>query len=252
MSVLRPAFEKLYAKARDVIAPGLRSSQFVYRETLFSSVGQNLRWLDMGCGHQIFPQWSPTAEQDQFEIVSRCEMLAGIDYDFRSLQQHRALRYKVRGDIERLPFRDQSFDLVTSNMVLEHVREPQLLLAEVHRILHSGGSFLFHTPNALGYTTLTARLLPDFVKLKLVPYLQARPAEDVFPTFYRFNSPGRINSMVRNAGFRVAELRFVENSAQTVMLGPLVVFELMLIRMLRLQLFRKLRTNLIGILKKEN
>jgi len=251
MVVLRPAFERFYAAAKNVLVPGLRSSQFAYKDTLYLRVNQDTRWLDLGCGHQIFPKWMPTADQDQLDISSACEVLVGIDYDFRSLQQHRGLKHKIRGDIERLPFKDQSFDLVTSNMVLEHVRNPRALLAEVRRILRPGGSLLFHTPNSLGYTTLIARMLPDFIKLKLVPFLQARPAEDVFPTFYRFNSVGKINTLASGAGFSVSELRLVESSAQTVMLGPLVVPELLVIRLLRLGLFRNLRTNLIGILQRE-
>jgi len=251
MAVLRPVFERFYAVAKNILAPGLRSSQFTYKHVLQSSIHQEANWLDLGCGHQVFPKWMPTADQDQLEISSRCKVLIGIDYDLRSLQQHRGLNHKIRGNIEHLPFRNQSFDLVTSNMVLEHVRDPSALLSEVHRILRPGGLFLFHTPNALGYTTLIARLLPDFVKLKLVPFLQDRPAEDVFPTYYRFNSIRKINALAHRVGFTVFELRMVESSAQTVMLGPLVIPELLLIRLLRFEMFRNLRTNVIGVLKRE-
>jgi ubiquinone/menaquinone biosynthesis C-methylase UbiE len=246
----RPVFEEFYSRARDLLAPGLKNSQFAYKESLYSAVVMNIRWLDLGCGHQLFPNWVPTADRDQMTLASRCELFVGIDYDMRSLYQHQALKNKVRGDIEHLPFQDQSFDLVTANMVLEHVKNPTALLLEVRRILRSNGSFLFHTPNSIGYATVIARLLPDFIKLKLVPFLQARPAQDVFPTYYRFNSWRKINALSRSAGFRIMELRPVEASAQGVMLGPLVIPELLLIRFLRLRALRDFRTNLIGTLQK--
>ena len=42
-------------------------------------------------------------------------------------------------DIHRLPFKDNSIDAVMSVAVLEHVREPALVLKEVHRVLKTGG-----------------------------------------------------------------------------------------------------------------
>jgi SAM-dependent methyltransferase len=42
-------------------------------------------------------------------------------------------------DIHRLPFKDNSIDAVMSLAVLEHVREPAVVLKEVHRVLKPGG-----------------------------------------------------------------------------------------------------------------
>jgi SAM-dependent methyltransferase len=42
-------------------------------------------------------------------------------------------------DIHKLPFKDNSIDGVMSVAVLEHVREPAKVLAEVHRVLKPGG-----------------------------------------------------------------------------------------------------------------
>jgi ubiquinone/menaquinone biosynthesis C-methylase UbiE len=247
---LRPPFAKFYARTRDVLAPGLRSSQWMYREMLFANVTDETDWLDLGCGHQLFPKWMTGWQKDQEILSSRSKSFVGIDYDLRSLLEHRALTKKVRGNIERLPFRDQSFDLITANVVLEHVKDPRSMLKEVSRILKPGGNFIFHTPNLLGYTTTIARLLPDTLKLKIVPYLQARPEADIFPTFYRFNSPATVRALAAEAGFSVSQLRVVETSAQMVMLGPIVVFELLLIRVLRFKRLENLRTNLVAVLKR--
>jgi SAM-dependent methyltransferase len=42
-------------------------------------------------------------------------------------------------DIHHLPFKDNSIDAVMSLAVLEHVREPAIVLKEVHRVLKPGG-----------------------------------------------------------------------------------------------------------------
>ena len=49
---------------------------------------------------------------------------------------------------EPLPFDDNRFDLVTCIETLEHVRDVQLELSEIRRVLRPGGSLAFTTPAA--------------------------------------------------------------------------------------------------------
>lgn len=252
MLTMRLLLNHFYNFAQGIIAPSLRNSQFAYRAVLFSAVKGESNWLDLGCGHQLFSRSViPTAEEDAIALASRVRLLAGIDYDLRSLREHRLLRFKVRGDIQSLPFKDRSFSLITANMVLEHVRDPVILLAEVHRVLSLDGIFLFHTPNLLNCSTLISRLLPNSIKPRLVSLLQNRKEEDVFPTFYRANTPKRVRALALGAGFTVSDLRAVESSGEGAMLGPLVVPELILIRLARLNALRSVRSNLIVVLRKE-
>lgn len=49
---------------------------------------------------------------------------------------------------ERLPFDDESFDLVVFNELFEHLRlDPIFTVGEVHRVLRPGGRLLLSTPN---------------------------------------------------------------------------------------------------------
>jgi ubiquinone/menaquinone biosynthesis C-methylase UbiE len=48
------------------------------------------------------------------------------------------------GDVHALDFPDASFDTVTASLVFCSVTDPQLALAEIHRVLKPGGRFLFH------------------------------------------------------------------------------------------------------------
>jgi ubiquinone/menaquinone biosynthesis C-methylase UbiE len=49
----------------------------------------------------------------------------------------------VRVDAERLPFRDQSFDLVFGHAVLHHIPNLELAFTEFERVLVPGGTLLF-------------------------------------------------------------------------------------------------------------
>ncbi len=247
---MRKAFYSFYSAAQGILVPGLRNSQYVYKEKVISLLRRDTVWLDLGCGHQLLPDWMPGWEKEQPAMVERAGRVFGIDSDFPSLQKHTAIHGRVLGDIHRLPFRENSFDLVTANVVVEHVHNPGELLMEIRRVLRPGGAFLFHTPNLWSYATLANSLLPRAVRLPLIRLLQGRKEEDVFPTHYRFNTFGATQSLARQYGLVVSELQFVESSAQTVMLGPLVVLELLWIAALRLSFMKKLRTNIIAVLQK--
>jgi ubiquinone/menaquinone biosynthesis C-methylase UbiE len=53
----------------------------------------------------------------------------------------------MRGDATQFPFHDESFDVVVSSQVLEHVKDYQKFLREARRVLRPGGTALFATPN---------------------------------------------------------------------------------------------------------
>lgn len=49
-------------------------------------------------------------------------------------------------DLEHIPVEDDRFDFVVFNQVLEHVPEPKVVLAELHRVLKHGGSLIYTGP----------------------------------------------------------------------------------------------------------
>lgn len=251
MPNLRKSLFRFYERAVGVLTPGLRNAQFAYFELLKARLSPDTLWLDIGCGRRLFPDWMPRAEEEEAALKARLNTSFGIDADVASLRDNRFVQHRFIADCCSLPFADSSFDLLTANMVVEHVAQPPALLSEARRVLKPNGIFLFHTPNTLSYATLMARLVPETLKVRLIGFLESRKAEDVFPTFYRMNVPGRILELSRNAGLDVAELNRVESSAQSVMLGPVVLFELLWIRLLRLSALRDFRSNLIVILQKK-
>ncbi len=76
--------------------------------------------------------------------------LVGIDGDLERLhwaQRERVPASLLSGDIQRLPFSDETFDKVLMTEVLEHLPDDRRGLREIHRILKPGGILSLSVPN---------------------------------------------------------------------------------------------------------
>jgi ubiquinone/menaquinone biosynthesis C-methylase UbiE len=243
----RAALYKLYWRMQPAIAPGLEDSQRTYERVLARNVAGTNRWLDLGCGHHVLPPWRT---EQEIRLIRGANLVVGIDYDHLSLTKHQTIRNLVRGNISMLPFPDATFDLVSSNMVFEHLENPEEQLKEIWRVLAPGGRLVFHTPNKYGYATWMARMVPESVKDKFVRFFQGRAEEDVFPAFYRINTPERIRALAGQAGFTRIEISHTCAFAQFVVIPPLALLELCWIRFLMSESGRPLRPYLITTLGK--
>lgn len=245
---MRKTLFKIYHGMQRVLAPGLRYSQYLYEDVLKAYVAPGTKWLDLGCGHQVLPAWRASEE---VELVRKCQVVVGLDYDLESLRKHRSISLRVRGDMSKLPFTTGYFDLATANMVVEHLREPEIQFQGVCRVLKSGGHFIIHTPNSRGYGTILARMIPDPIKRKLVALLQARKSEDVFETFYRANTRQAIERLAEQSGLEVVKIKMIVSAAILAVVPFLAFFELLWIRLLMTDPLAGWRTNIIAILRKK-
>ena len=111
---------------------------------------RDARLLEVGCGMGT----------DLLQFARGGARCVGIDLTPRSIEisRHRFRLYGAGGDFmisdgERLPFHDESFDVVYSNGVLHHTPDTAGAIREVHRVLRPGGVakvMLYHR-NSLNY-----------------------------------------------------------------------------------------------------
>lgn len=238
---------KLYRGLKRILTPGLRHSQYVYQETLEQYVHPRVRWLDAGCGHGVFPSWM---KERGNSLVARSAFVVGLDCDCPSLWENRVVHSLVAGDLSVLPFRESSFDLVSANMVVEHLSETDGVGQALYRVLKPGGVFIFHTPNYLHYQTILASLIPQRLKYQLIQWIEGRDEKDAFPTHYRLNTAAAIQKMAQRNGFVVKEFKSVNSTPETFRLGPVVLLELFLIWVTEARAFQAWRSNLVVVLEK--
>jgi ubiquinone/menaquinone biosynthesis C-methylase UbiE len=244
---IRGLMYRIYWQVEKAILPGFKSPGDQYEDLLRDQVNSNTRWLDVGAGHQVLPTWRLAQEKD---IVELSRLVVGIDRQLEALQKHRTIQIRCQGDLGNLPFADNCFDLVTANMVVEHLQEPDVQFREIFRALKCGGCFLFHTPNGVSYSALVARLIPGMVKRGLIRLLEGRASDDIFETHYKANTRNAIMKLADSSGFQISKLEMLTGSAELAVIPPLAVFELLFIKLLTAERFRLFRTNIIAILRK--
>jgi len=81
--------------------------------------------------------------------------LTGLEFDIRlvSLTKSKVKNARiVQGNAEDFDFNNETFDIIVSLQVIEHLYRPELMLASVKKHLNPGGIFIFTTPNLGSYS----------------------------------------------------------------------------------------------------
>jgi SAM-dependent methyltransferase len=239
--------QSFYMSLERRLAPGLRSAQAIYADVLDRYVDADTRWLDVGCGHQLFEPWIAKEET----LVRRAKMVVGSDPDFSSVRQHRTIRERVVAT--KLPLKDGSFSLITANMVMEHIQEPNVFLGDVRRLLRKGGRLIVHTPNARHWQVWASRMLPTRLKHRLIKVAEGRDDHDVYPTYYHANTPSALRETAVASGLEVESILLTDTTAPgRIYLGPLVVVDLLIVRLSQREALAGMRSNMIAVFQAQS
>lgn len=120
-----------------------------HRDQLRAILPSSGRVLDAGCGEGRFTR----------ELLRHGCQVVGLDLSHElcvAAARWRDLSYFVTGDVNGLPFRDQSFDYVVSIMVLQELPHVLPVLQEFRRVLAYGGRLVLAVSHP--YSTTLGRL----------------------------------------------------------------------------------------------
>ena len=169
-----------------------KSTLDVYDQILSSLCSPDRILLDEGCGKKSMVQ----------RYTAKFKYSVGMDISPEAMAENAGFSAFVAGDASMLPFRDQVFDVVVSQWMIEHIRKIDEVVQEFGRVLKKGGSLVVVTNSKYHPMMFVSSILPtrfrDWMKLKIFPsYIE----EDTFPTYYKFNSLADIDRLLTRAGF---------------------------------------------------
>lgn len=164
-ATLLPAFEKILHDCRQTPAHTL---------------------LDVGCGSGLFCELAAQQEYDVWGLDATPEFIA-------IAQRETPAGHFQTGDMEELPYPDNTFDVVTGINSFQYAANPVRALEEAHRVLRTNGKLVVAIWGK-------AQECQAAVYLKALGSLMPPPPPGT-PGPFALSEDGALESLVRKAGF---------------------------------------------------
>ncbi len=141
--------------------------------------------LENGCGVGMYVE----------KLTPHAGTIIGLEFDYeRTVEAHKNSSYITNAAGEGLPFPDNSFDMILSHEVIEHVQDDRVAVAEMVRTLKPGGRAVIFCPNR-GYPFETHGIywrgkykfgnipfvnwLPRKIRDRLAPHVEVYTSKDM-------------------------------------------------------------------------
>jgi len=103
--------------------------------------------------NKYYPEWpglrihesSPNDSSASRLLKNKCRDYTGSQY-YRDKPKGEIVSGYINQDLEELTFKDESFDIIITQDVFEHINNPVKAFREIHRTLKQGGAHIFTVP----------------------------------------------------------------------------------------------------------
>jgi len=154
--------------------------------------------LDLGCGDGDYAKRLKNLGYD---------VIAG-DIDKNRFKYHKEIEFRHCDITKQMPFNDNSFDYILLMEVVEHLRNPYVVIPEINRLIKKGGFLILSTPNILN---LESRF--RFMFEGAYEYFREPPLDQVKnPKEVIFNLPlvpyryHELESLLSACGFKISDI----------------------------------------------
>lgn len=168
--------------------------------------------LDLGAGAVTLASYLPRVGEKNILLVA-------VDYSRNGLLRNKS-QSRVLTNAVRLPFQNESFNVIAASCVFEHVEHPISVIQECFRVLKKGGKLVFYTPHRRSYIAALARLTPlGFHRwIRILQTGQPRHEVEAIKTFYKMNTP--IDIQQCKGDFKLSSLEITTGAPSYTMFCP--------------------------------
>jgi 2-polyprenyl-3-methyl-5-hydroxy-6-metoxy-1,4-benzoquinol methylase len=177
----------------------------IYEAVVAQLVTSGCRWIDVGGGHNIFPDNPGLAKQ----LVARTSRTVAVDPD-ATTHKNDLVHERVQAFIE--DYRStEPFDLATLRMVAEHITEPDRAAASLERLVKTDGLVVVFTVNLWAPITTMSRLTPFWVHYPVKRFIWGGDEEDTFPVAYKMNTRAELRRLFADHHFREVAFAYLDD-----------------------------------------
>ena len=201
--------------------------------------------MDLGAG-------SGEGKPDFYSLRGRAGVVVGLDVD-PDISKNVIIDSRVLGSAYSLPFKEESFDLIFADFVIEHIDDPDVFMGEIKRVVRKGGYFVFRTPNLYHYVPLVAMIVPVRFKSVIANFVRNIDIEQkTFPVVYKLNTLKCLKTLSKQNGFIIENLKLIEKEPSYFMFNTfaflLGVFYERVVN--STEMLSSFRSNIIGVFRK--
>jgi ubiquinone/menaquinone biosynthesis C-methylase UbiE len=141
----------------------------------------NKKILDVGCGRGNSLKIHPLA--------------FGFDIDKESLRHARRKARKriVIAEVSKIPFKNNTFDVIHLEFVVEHLRDVKHSFEEMERVSKSKSNFIIITTNLLNPLVFLKSIFPSHIRKIHNPF---------YASYYKANTLNKLDRMMNFIGYK--------------------------------------------------
>lgn len=197
-----------------------------YRELTTISFKEPIKVLDLGYGDGWLTYRLKAEFSKKYKLKFFGVDLSQLDIEFANHRKryfhHKDCYFQVM-DAQYLGFDNETFDIIISSELVEHIPEPHKVIREVYRILKKGGLFILTTPHkGGGLLSRVLRLIKernntnrkssieDFVEENEISKTRLSSDQGVTGTGYSHISVKSKNEWIdifKNEGFKITSIK---------------------------------------------
>lgn len=114
----------------------------------------------------------------------------------------------IDGIAQKMPFENETFDLITSTSTLEHIEGTQNVIKEIFRVLKPGGYFYLNAPNYLWFREphYMLPMLPLMPKIFLKIIARTTNRNPKYINHIRYLTPRFLCKILKSEGFTIKNI----------------------------------------------
>jgi len=148
--------------------------------------------LDAGCG---------TGYETHY-LSNFAKEIHGLDINGKNIEEAKR-KYSAdnlffhTGNVESMPFKDSTFDVIISCFVIEHLNDPEKFIDESYRVIKPQGNLIIWVPNVKNMMGIFAKIIPLNFENKIKSILYKMKKEEViqYECFYKGNSVRKLDKL---------------------------------------------------------